>query len=276
MENVIYKYLPIERLSYLEDELLRITQPGDLNDPFECLPSPPSIEVFTNSLIEIRKTYINSINKGQYSAEEKTCLIEKLFFDINSSIRAVKTNKPNNLREVLYKRAINTINNSMGIISLSKRWDSTLMWSHYTNSHKGFCVGFDTSTDYFKLYEKFSNDDKIYLPVIYSNNRIKIPINKQGDEIDVNVVLTKSTDWEYEQEKRLIIPLKQAHAKIKKSPFDIYLYKMPHHLIKEIIVGANIENENLSIIQKFCVLKDIELYHSKLSETKFDMIRAKI
>lgn len=59
MDNIIYKYLPIERLSYLEDELLRITQPSDLNDPFECLPSPPSIETFTNSLIEIRETHLN-------------------------------------------------------------------------------------------------------------------------------------------------------------------------------------------------------------------------
>jgi hypothetical protein len=43
-DEIIYKFLPSDRLSYLEDELLRITQPGDLNDPFECLPFPATEE----------------------------------------------------------------------------------------------------------------------------------------------------------------------------------------------------------------------------------------
>jgi len=31
-----------------------------------------------------------------------------------------------------------------GIIALSSRWDSILMWSHYANNHKGYCIGFDS------------------------------------------------------------------------------------------------------------------------------------
>src|SRR5580700_1141217 len=33
-----YKYLPAERISFLQDGLLRFSPPGALNDPFELLP----------------------------------------------------------------------------------------------------------------------------------------------------------------------------------------------------------------------------------------------
>lgn len=46
-----YKYLPIDRKDYLQNEFLRFTQPSDLNDPFECLPQKPSEEEF-NMLID--------------------------------------------------------------------------------------------------------------------------------------------------------------------------------------------------------------------------------
>src|SRR5712692_11029236 len=34
----------------------------------------------------------------------------------------------------------------LGILSLATRRDTFLMWSHYTNSHRGFCLEFDAST----------------------------------------------------------------------------------------------------------------------------------
>lgn len=34
---LLYKYLPPQRATFFDDGLLRMTQPGDLNDPLECL-----------------------------------------------------------------------------------------------------------------------------------------------------------------------------------------------------------------------------------------------
>ena len=36
--SILYKYLPPDRITYFSNELLRFTQPADLNDPFECIP----------------------------------------------------------------------------------------------------------------------------------------------------------------------------------------------------------------------------------------------
>jgi len=41
---IVYKYLPPDRKTYLDDELLRFTQPGALNDPFECIPIVPKVD----------------------------------------------------------------------------------------------------------------------------------------------------------------------------------------------------------------------------------------
>ncbi|MBN9559241.1 MAG: DUF2971 domain-containing protein [Alphaproteobacteria bacterium] len=32
-----------------------------------------------------------------------------------------------------------------GVLSLSERWNSVLMWSHYADQHRGVCIEFDTS-----------------------------------------------------------------------------------------------------------------------------------
>lgn len=39
------------RAEYFENELIRFTQPDDLNDPFECSPQKPTIEEL-NKLVE--------------------------------------------------------------------------------------------------------------------------------------------------------------------------------------------------------------------------------
>jgi hypothetical protein len=34
---------------------------------------------------------------------------------------------------------------SQGVLSLSERWNSVLMWSHYADDHRGVCIEFDTT-----------------------------------------------------------------------------------------------------------------------------------
>ena len=274
-ENVIYKFLPPERISYLQDELLRITQPGDLNDPFECLPFPASQEE-TIGIIEgllaanIEKIKISKIPKTQ--KKEEINLLESVY---KANITGVRKNKPGNLRDQYYKESVAKINAALGILSLTRRWDSTLMWSHYANSHKGFCIGLNIDDAFFKEYRDKLTGEIMFMAVQYADERIKVPMGKD-ERIDPFVMLRKSPDWKYEEEERLLVGLKKASKRIQKKPFDIYLYKVPHSLIKEIIAGANISDSDLNEIKRFCKEKNIVLYQSKISEFKFDMTRISI
>jgi len=40
----------------------------------------------------------------------------------------------------------------IGIFSLSKKYDDELLWAHYANSHKGFCIEYDLEI-LLKLFE---------------------------------------------------------------------------------------------------------------------------
>ncbi|WP_349393654.1 DUF2971 domain-containing protein, partial [Clostridium perfringens] len=52
--------------------------------------------------------------------------------------------------------------NSLLICSFSECKDNILMWSHYSNCHKGFCIEYD--------FSKLIKSRALVLPVIYSKN----------------------------------------------------------------------------------------------------------
>ncbi len=245
--SLYYKYLPIERIDYLENELLRFTQPVDLNDPFECIPQRPTKTELKDAIEKVSKKLPN------VNVKEDVLNIEKLF---NS--------------------AYQNVNNDIGIFSLTKNWNNTLMWAHYTESHKGFCVGFNSKDEFFNDY--LSTDleqSKTVKEVVYSNERVKIPMELDTPRLGFKPFITKSTDWAYEKEIRIISTLNLSDKICPKPPFDIHLFKIPHKAISEIIVGANIAKNNEIIIKEFCIKNKIDFYNSKVSDRLFDMERIK-
>jgi hypothetical protein len=88
-----------------------------------------------------------------------------------------------------------------GIVSLAKRANCPLMWSHYADQHKGICIGYSAPAD-------------VSLePVSYGGARsIKASLIRDmvdGDvaaarAVDKAVLLKKAQAWRYEQEWRLI------------------------------------------------------------------------
>lgn len=151
------------------------------------------------------------------------------------------------------------------------------MWSHYSNSHKGICVGFNPQHTFFD--DTISNNGISYQftsKVTYSKDRVKIPITLEEKKLSKEPYITKSLDWEYEEEVRVISSLNR-HDKIdNKLPFNIYLFKVPHNAITEIILGASISIENKTKILSFCQDREIEIFQSKISDRLFDMERIKI
>lgn len=248
-----YKYLPIDRIKYFEDELLRFTQPGNLNDPFECLPQKPQEQELKNlidSLIQISP----KIN-------------EQFETKIREKYDATYLNN-------LYEEAYRNVNNDLAIFSLSKKWNNTLMWSHYTIAHQGFCIGFDTNHSFFKDYiSPDGTSSKVLKKVKYSTNRVKIPMVLGQSILNYEPYTTKSLDWKYEQEMRLISSLNLADKIEILKPYNIYLFKIPIKSINEIILGANIDLDKEKKIRKFALENKINLFKAKISDTKYDMER---
>lgn len=77
-----------------------------------------------------------------------------------------------------------------------------LMWSHYAGEHTGFCVKYKLSEHFIKQ-KKNEKYEHMYLKKIkYTNEETSIAIT----EIDTNLAFaTKSKEWKYENEVRLIV-----------------------------------------------------------------------
>ena len=109
-----------------------------MNDPYECLPaiSNPDYDKLLEDAI----------------AQMDTNLLKKIHPNIDQAILSLKddymsTGKIEQLAIDVYKRELNK---RIGILCLSKKHDSILMWSNYTENHKGFVLGFNSNHDFFK------------------------------------------------------------------------------------------------------------------------------
>ena len=257
-DDSFYKYLPIERISYINDQLLRFTQPEDLNDPFECYPKSVDKKIVLDKVLNVISTKKNVQNPLNIIKIEDTVL------------QVLKDYLPD---------TFDKINKEIGILSLSKIWKSSLMWSHYCESHTGFCIGFSKSHKYFKDYLSEDLHQSQYTKSVnYQTDRSEINLDSKHPKSNFKILHTKSKEWQYEKEIRVIktLNLKDCIKKNKKGSHDLYLFKVPHYLINEIIIGVKTPLGIKNDIIEFCKQKNIKIYQATISETTFDMEREEI
>jgi hypothetical protein len=162
--------------SYLFDAIknhyLWHADPASLNDPFDC--------------------YKNLVEYGQPSAEVLFQLLRKAGYnDINKAIDEVHRlwNEPKEL--VAAFRSTTPI---WYICSFTTNQTSNTMWSHYADCHKGLCLTFDNT--------KLSENNILACKVSYKTEFNAINYFEQQETALLNMITTKSQEWEYEREFR--------------------------------------------------------------------------
>ena len=91
------------------------------------------------------------------------------------------------LYEIINNQKITT--HETGVFSLCEEANNNVMWSHYGNSHKGFCIGFNVA-ELFNILKDASLGKVSYRGEFPSINDIH------------NLNFIKSKEWEYEKEYR--------------------------------------------------------------------------
>ncbi|WET08638.1 DUF2971 domain-containing protein [Pseudomonas sp. D3] len=274
MENV-YKFLGAERSSFLKDGFLRFTQAAALNDPYECLAAFP--QVSSDELIgDLFTSALSTIGLSESDSPEEKSRKHGLINLAFSRLKHMAEHDP-----WLYKRKAielnqQRINSQLGILSLSRRWNSALMWSHYTQTYSGFCVGFRREHEFFKeITDEGQPRRTALLPVKYKTERTIIP-KRQVDAPGLDIFLTKSEDWAYEQEDRLLALLKDADDIQERKPYPVHLFKVPLDAISEIILGHRApEGLRIDVLEAGKKL-GIAVYKTQLSETTFDVDRSEL
>lgn len=180
--------------------------------------------------------------------QNRTSFLAKYIFEVfNEDIEDLKNKLSNNFR----------------ISSLTIEKDNLLMWSHYANEHKGFCIEFDIS----KELEIYPYNSKYYrflihnlFPVIYSNERPELETYLfRRDTIFEwykNGLLRKFSAWSYEKEWRLIL-LKNDCSKNGTVLF------FP---IKAVYCGCKMDNNEINELKKLIKGKNIDLYKGEMDQ----------
>ena len=168
-----YRVFNNNSIRCLTDDVVWVSDPKNFNDPFEY-----TFHIEPDLSYEATRLRNRSATRSNYRGKQKE-LIEGL--------------KSNFLVG--------------GILSLSESNTVSLMWSHYADSHKGFCIGYERGGD------NLLGSDKC-LPVSYSTfpemklSELFEAIETRGEEpgrlLFERMVLSKDPNWRYEREWRVL------------------------------------------------------------------------
>jgi hypothetical protein len=236
---ILYKYLQPERLDVIKNRKIRFTQPGDFNDPFEFRPYIATAieESFTAKYLEENFDQLVEENLEKYASLIPSISKERvkplLLAQRDQLSILLKFLDPTVIKAVAPK-IDQALNQSVGVLCLSEVRDSLLMWGHYTDNHRGLVVGFDSENPFF-LKRKTEKDELGFLrQVQYQRQR---PAAVLTDTSSLVWFQTKSEEWAYEKEWRMVRALKEASSRIEPGIFPVCLFEFPPEAVLEIVVG---------------------------------------
>ena len=301
LPKYLFKYYSptSENILDIKYQRLWLSHPKHFNDPFDCNIGYDLENYEKSCLINFIKesAYVNEGNKLEgFTLDDKNRIqrsrignyysmynnIES-YYDAKRKILETKTEefqrKVRNIlitkqQQVDYKiEKLKDINIRVACFSELDKYNEfpnqIVMWSHYADNHKGFCIEYDL--ELLKKDVHFSLDDPEFyydskneyiterneaiikaglFPIEYTSNRINIPVTKLNqikldssgkinyniniDEIIYKTFVVKSANWNYEKEWRIIIDGQISNY------FD---NKIPFPYIKTIYLGCKAEKE---------------------------------
>lgn len=111
----------------------------------------------------------------------------------------------------------------------AKAYKNILMWSHYADRHKGFCVKYNFSRDYIFHYDDEHQSSRAYLPVVYQPDNLFLD---RENLTFMDGFMRKAPVWQYENEVRLLSYNPSEKSHFVSEPLD------KKSSIEEIIFGA--------------------------------------
>lgn len=206
----LYKYqrLTAHSLASLLNETVWLSSPVAFNDPFDC-----AITLSKDKLEESLEHAITEVAKKSEISREQIKNHDKV---INQDQAAYEWLR-NSLRTTMQK---------IGVLCLSATPCEILMWSHYAENHKGFCVEYDFSDG--TQLRQLAHPVR-YTETIPALSLANLPGDAKNSFLDV-CIFTKAKQWEYEQEWRVIMHEgNRVFQAPSKATSVIFGAKMPIH-----------------------------------------------
>ena len=286
----LYKYARPERIDVIENLELRFTQPGALNDPFELRPRFEALISEAEALAKLAETPVDlepilqeayamlpAEHRAKLSFESVLAIVssymttdearETMSATLLTVLRSLRSGAPR-IREQIY----DALNNNVGILSLSEVPDNAVMWAHYADNHRGMVLGFDETHGFFNQ-RRSPNDEFYYLRRVVYADLAPAPsmLALEGDAIFV----TKGKQWAYEQEWRMLAPLRDATRSVTIAGDVVYLFAFPPEALTTIVLGAN-ATSTFEAALRDAVRTRAALGHVRISRAVLDLDNQKV
>ena len=163
------------------------------------------------------------------------------------------------MRIAQFKDAINRY----GIYSLGSAIDSSSMWAHYAEEHKGICIEFDAEA---LAKELESNYQAQWFSVEYHESRPRIEsLSLEGPKVRTffeRAFGRKHESWGRELEWRAVAPLEKASEVVIAGGNPIHLFRVPGLLVRSITFGIKVPNRSVEAVAD--AIRKSELPHIKI------------
>jgi len=242
--NKVYKYRAFSEysLTNFRNDTIWMSNPVNFNDPFDSISIERGI-----SLKELDD--ILGATVEQMAMDDESNNTYRGIYDKYKSI--ISQEELEELFKIFNRVTTEGTQHTFKVACLSETNASVLMWSHYANDHKGFCIEYNGQ-------EIYNNEliDKRFFPVKYiGENEEQIPISALAlDYPGLYSVLCKTNVWSYEKEWRICFGIEE-----NLKPSNIQLPKSTG-----VYIGAKMPSEHRETIIDIAKIKNIPIYQEIL------------
>ena len=216
----------VERI-FTHNELY-FPSPIGLNDPLECR---PLVTLGDLSDQRYREKYVSYARRVMI-AGGNTADPKEISAWLENHTQEEAQNLCNQLTEALRLDL-----GKYRICSFSAVNDNPLLWSHYADSHQGFCLVFDANNELFGGASKVEYQDE-YPTYDFTEEDDYVVMKNSG--------LVKFSDWSYEQEFRLV----SAEPNYEDAlPVKNNIWSFPAEMLKGVILGYKISDPDRDIVE---------------------------
>lgn len=195
--KVVYQFhKPICRLDGIGKNKIWMADPSKFNDPLDFSLNLKDLTDRGAFTIDRIKQAMSYLLNNQTSNNSYWFYDHELLEDISHWI---ESDKDVSFLQRVFNRKLKVC----GVSCFTSSWRNQLMWSHYANSHKGFCVEYcvrpmDLAT---------GNPDFLQYDVQYHSSSPELCLTEllfSPYQALIKVFATKQIEWAYEREWRLI------------------------------------------------------------------------
>ncbi len=254
LPKVLYKYQSFESKSLvnLEAHQIWFSTPNSFNDPFDC-----NFAVNLRTLTkEDRTVIIRKMAEEKIPGLDAVALTAPLLTDGEANSRAEERFKEN---WQSYPSSIEAVMNrfytTFGVACFTTKKLDMLMWSHYADGHRGFCLEFDTSFRPFLGGGDCSGAIKVKYSKKYLFNLAGI--FSEENSAAMEILTNKGCSFRREKEYR-IIHVKGGQA----TPYD-------SQCLKAVYFGANMSFENRCKIASALKGSTTKFFEMRKSKERF-------